>query len=340
MGDKTGISWTNSSWNCVRGCSRVMAEGATQSACGDASGGGCYAERDGGRFCGEGMPYDGLVRITAKGPRWTGRVDWIPHMVGLPIRWATPRKIFVNSVSDFFHEKLDFSRQAIMFAIMALADWHIYQVLTKRAERMEEWFLWQRLERIVEAFKKELLFNDELYKTVIHRLGLRDRKGNNDQVEAVLEVLRERLKVWPLPQVHMGVSVEHQWAADERIPPLLNIPAAVRYLSMEPLLGDTSLFAFLKTPLRDDALKALKSGPRPGLDWVIIGTESGPRSRDTVVDWIRSIRNECAQADVPIFLKQAPEGNGITFGPGSKRKMGALIEMPYLDDVQHVAFPG
>lgn len=323
MGDKTGISWTRgddgsegSSWNCLRGCSRVMAEGARQSACGDQTGGGCYAERDGGRFCGTGGPYEGLVRITAKGPRWTGRVDWIKHKVADPLRWQKPRRIFVNSVSDFFHEDLATSRHDVMFCVMALADQHIYQILTKRALQARIWYDGVDFKRMRDNFIYESIDNEDLARTIKHRYR------NREQLAAALDrVVCE--SNWPLPNVHLGASVEHQWAAKERITDLVNCAAQVHWLSCEPLLGELDLELWLEH-----------------LQWVVVGCESGPRSRDTKVEWYRSLRDQCGAAGVPLFVKQAREDReAITFGHGSKRKLGDLIEMPYLDGRQHIDQP-
>jgi protein gp37 len=143
---------------------------------------------------------------------------------------------------------------------------------------------------------------------------------------------------WPLPWVWVGVSVENQDTADERIPQLLDTLAAVRFLSCEPLLG----------PLRlhEDGLDWLTSDHCRGIDWVIAGCESGPSARDCSVQWLRWIRDQCAMAHVPFFLKQASVrgsealgGPLITLGANSRRKGGGIIELPYLDGSQHAEFP-
>jgi hypothetical protein len=169
---------------------------------------------------------------------------------------------------------------------------------------------------------------------------------------------------WPLRSVWLGVSVENQEAADDRIPELLATPAAVRFLSCEPLLGPLDL-----TGQRDPAtgttsgagglrerLCATIDGDlveRPRLDWIIAGCESGPGARTCEVSWLRSLRDQCAAAGVPYFLKQAvcaqedtyvgsmPDGSRfvVTGGPGSKKKGAGIFELPYLDGVQHAAFP-
>jgi hypothetical protein len=163
---------------------------------------------------------------------------------------------------------------------------------------------------------------------------------------------------WPLPNVWLGVSVENQAAADERIPELLATPAAVRFLSCEPLLGSVDLRTVRRTPMPIDALTGTWSvaGNRPPqqprISWVIAGCESGPGARPCDVAWLRSLRDQCAGAGVPFFLKQAVESRSvgdetapIEWGDGSKRKQGSaslgghVIELPYLDGEQHAAFP-
>lgn len=123
-----GIAWTDETWNAVRGCSVVS------SACKF-----CYAARQAARFSGKGQPYEGLARMTDAGPRWTGEVRLVPEHLADPVRWKRPRRIFVNSMSDLFHEKLDDLDIARVFGAMALAQHHTFQILTKRPERMLRW---------------------------------------------------------------------------------------------------------------------------------------------------------------------------------------------------------
>jgi protein gp37 len=253
VADGTGIAWTDATWNPLRGCSRVS-EGCRF----------CYAEGVAARFSGPGLPYEGLARSTPQGPRWTGKIRLVPEVLDQPLRWRRPRRIFVNSMSDLFHEDVPFAFIDRVFAVMALSYWHTFQVLTKRPARMRE-----LLTRWAES-----------------RLTLRDGYGT------------------VLPNVCLGVSVEDQRAADERIPELLGTPAAVRFLSCEPLLERVSLFAFLKGQHRDESLAALRSPPMPGLDLVIAGGESGPGARPCDVSWIRSLVAQCREAHVPAFVKQ------------------------------------
>ncbi|MBY0431720.1 MAG: phage Gp37/Gp68 family protein, partial [Rhodospirillales bacterium] len=230
MGDKTGIEWTQATWNPMVGCS-IMSSGCAR----------CYAMREAHRLAHRlGIDkYAGTTEETKAGPIWNGTVRLHQPHLDQPLRWKRPRRIFVNSMSDLFHEALSDENIDKVFAVMALAHWHTFQVLTKRPERMLRWFTKER-----------------------HR-------------SAVVEY------GWPLPNVWIGVSVENQAAADERIPFLLDTPAAVRWLSCEPLLG----------PVRLDRVDEI--------EWVVCGGESGPRARPMHPAWARSLRDQCETAGVP-----------------------------------------
>jgi len=179
-----------------------------------------------------------------------------PDKLDQPLRWTKPRRIFVNSMSDLFHADVPDEYIAKVFAVMALAP-HTFQILTKRHARM-----------------RALLTSQAFMLAVsIHvRLG---QTGTFEDVR------------WPLPNVWMGVSVEDQKWANIRIPALLDTPAAVRFLSCEPLLGPVQLGHDLV-----------------GLDWVIVGGESGRGARPMHPDWARTIRDDCASAGVAFHFKQ------------------------------------
>ena len=360
MSDKTGISWTDATWNPVRGCSRVS-EGCRN----------CYAESQAARIVrmGASHAYGSLVRITDGGePRWTGDVQLDAKTLALPLRWRHPRRIFVNSMSDLFHESLTNEQIAAVFGVMAAAPQHTFQVLTKRAKRMREWFSW------VDNYGREVMAVEAIQWIASHDGARRSRRIELENQVAMPAT-------WPLPNVWLGVSVENQAAADERIPELLATPAAVRFLSCEPLIGPVDLkgwgdhapspvtsapeswadFAWpgWVPPHEDGRVVPTGGGSGSGwmnrwltsaggyatkLHWVISGCESGPGARPCDVAWLRSLRDQCASAGVPYFLKQARESPDtmnadITDGPGSKRKAGGVIELPYLDGVQHAAFP-
>ena len=216
------IEWTESTWNPVRGCTRVS-EGCRF----------CYAERIAARFSGEGMAYEGLAENTKAGPRWTQQVLPIPALLNEPLKWKKPRRIFVNSMSDLFHEKIELAYIQKVFSVMKEAHWHQFQVLTKRAELL-------------------LKYSPEL--------------------------------PWS-PNIWMGVSVEDNRVTD-RIDALRQTGAHIKFLSLEPLLG------------------ALPNLELDGIDWVIVGGESGPGAREMEKKWVIDIRDQCAAAKVSFFFKQ------------------------------------
>jgi protein gp37 len=222
MGSSSSIEWTEATWNPTRGCTRIS-PGCQH----------CYAERFAHRLSGPGLPYEGLTRSTPNGPRWRGIIRPIEDAVDLPLHWRKPRRIFVNSMSDLFHEDLDVGFLRRVFDVMRRASWHTYQILTKRGSRLR-------------AIASEL--------------------------------------EWA-PNIWMGVSVEDASHGD-RIDDLRTVPAAVSFLSLEPLLG----------PLPNLNLD--------GIHWVIVGGESGPGARLMNADWVREIRDQCVHAEVSFFFKQ------------------------------------
>jgi protein gp37 len=269
MSDDTKIEWADATWNPVRGCTRVS-EGCRN----------CYAERVAARFSGPGQPYDGLTEHGMTGPRWTGEVTFVESALFQPLRWKRPRRIFVNSMSDLFHGKLPDAAIDRIFAVMALTPQHTFMVLTKRPERMRVY---------MEPFSQRRA--NGLGKAVIE-LGYR----------GPLEGLR-----WPLPNCWLGVSVEDQATADARVPHLLLTPAAVRFISAEPLLGPVDLRGIYTRCPTHDFPSGFCVGPcsdRRHIDWVIVGGESGPGARPMHPDWARSLRDQCATARVPFFFKQ------------------------------------
>jgi protein gp37 len=330
---KTAISWTDATWNPVRGCSRVS-EGCRH----------CYAEAQAARIVrmgkGKPTPYDGLVRAVGGEARWTGDVSLVPERLADPLTWRKPRRIFVNSMSDLFHESLSNEQIAAVFGVMAACPQHMFQCLTKRAARMREWFAW------VDPTGHALL-------DLVQQASMphRPRKRIEDAALSALNGIVETIPAWrddawPLPNVWLGVSVENQAAADERIPELLATPAAIRFLSCEPLLGEVLLTHV--RPERCEATSVLDvADDHPRIDWVIAGCESGPGARTCDVAWLHSLRDQCARAGVPFWLKQAREeiervGSDVyqvAAGPGSKRKAGGVVELPYLDGVQHKDWP-
>ena len=284
MGDRSAIEWTDATWNPVRGCS-IVSKGCTN----------CYAMRQAHRSSGSGGAYEGLTKATRGGPVWTGEIRLMPELLDQPLCWVSPRRIFVNSMSDLFHEGVPFEFIDKIFAVMTACDRHVFQILTKRPRRMLEWFARLTPDRLfgMEAGPEEVT---EQRVKHFHARPLRGNRGGYDNCGLD----------WPARNIWLGVSVEDQAAADERIPLLLATPAAVRWISAEPLLGAIDLSRYLGTPLPKPypfLISVLDQAPR-GLDWVVAGGESGPSARPMHPDWARSLRDQCTDFNVPFFFKQ------------------------------------
>lgn len=296
MGDKSNIEWTDATANVVVGCSRVS-EGCVH----------CYAEQLAATRLRHTERYKGLAIVTEKKtPQWTGEVRIVTEALEQVLRWQKPRRIFLTAMGDPFHESLSNEQIAALFGVMAACPQHTFQVLTKRARRMREWFEWAG-EQIKHAGE------DGRWTPFIRALcaTIEDAK----LVERIQEDGIARAndsEVWPLPNVELGVSVEHQAAADERIPELLWTPAVVRFLSCEPLLEAVDLTEIRVK--REDGVDIWDSlqrehdcelgGDGPRIDWVIVGGESGSKARPFDITWARSIIRQCKDAGVPVFCKQ------------------------------------
>lgn len=251
MGDRTKIEWTRgddgtpgATWNPITGCSEVS-PGCDR----------CYAKTFAERWRG----------IPGHYFEYGFDVQLRPARLEQPLLWKRPRRIFVNSMSDLFHSEVPDAFIAEVWAVMACAPQHTFQVLTKRHARM-----------------RALLSSNTFASLVVETI----------QASPRLQALHPDWMNWPLPNVWLGVSTENQQWADNRIPALLDTPAAVRFISAEPLLGPMSIFASSKID-RD-----------PGLDWVIAGGESGRGARPMHPDWIRALRRECSFNGVPFLFKQ------------------------------------
>jgi protein gp37 len=286
----TAIEWTDETWNPTVGCSRVS-EGCRN----------CYAERQ--AFRNEAMGWDryqGLTKKVGREIRWTGVVRLVPSVLAKPLSWRKPRRVFVNSMSDLFHESLPDETIAAVFGVMASAPRHTFQILTKRPARMAE-FLRQGDPPIA-------------YVQAARRAGV-------EVGWPVVEYGRIKETPVPLANVWLGVSVEDQATADERIPLLLQTHAAVRFVSYEPALGpvDFRLFLPCRTCEGDGSVPVVGGGAAcpacfdyaagsphrgPYLDWIIVGGESGPGGRPFDAAWARSTIAQCRAACVPVFVKQ------------------------------------
>ncbi|WP_116201310.1 DUF5131 family protein [Amycolatopsis circi] len=232
MSDASKIEWTDATWNPATGCTKVS-PGCDH----------CYAETLHERFHGKGS----FATVTLH-----------PARLDVPLRWRKPRRVFVNSMSDLFHDDVPDEYIAKVFGVMAAASHHTFQVLTKRHGRM-----------------RSLLSDD----------GFREQvflANNLDQGDVLGEG-------WPLPNVWLGVSTEDQRWADIRIPALLDTPAAVRWISAEPLLGPIDLH---------------RGWSARRLDWVVVGGESGRAARPMHPEWARSLRDQCVEVGVPFLFKQ------------------------------------
>ena len=287
------IEWTEKTWNPIVGCS-VVSPGCTN----------CYAMKMAARL--EAMRgdclddngyavrgkhplahYTGTTKRTKAGPVWTGKVALASdHIITAPLRWKKPRRIFVNSMGDLFHESVPDEWINRVFSLMVQAEQHTFMVLTKRSARMRKYMTTTTTVPVVTRSGR-----------VVHPGG------------------------WPLSNVWMGVTAEDQQRANERIPDLLATPAAVRFVSIEPMLGAIDLE--YPASLFPDGPRGCCSGHdcgctgRPidppliyGVDWVICGGESGPNARTMRSSWVRGLRDQCAAAGVPFFFKQWEKRSG------------------------------
>lgn len=280
----SSIEWTDSTWNPVSGCTMVS-EGCRF----------CYAVTMTKRLESMGKPkYAGLVNI-GKG-HFNGTVKCHEDALTIPLKARKPRRWFVNSMSDLFHREVPFEFIDKVFAVMALTPHHTYQILTKRPERMAEYLAENRMIDGADPLPEAL---DELMKFGATVDGM--------QLADWLDAQEFQQFNLPLPNVWLGTSVEDQATADERIPHLLRCPAAVRFLSCEPLLGPVDLTNIDHGEFfgKHDVLAGrFMPGDKPMIHWVIVGGESGPGARPMHPDWARSLRDQCVSASVPFFFKQ------------------------------------
>lgn len=301
MADNTHIEWTDATWNVVTGCA-IVSPGCTN----------CYAMKLAGTRLRDHPSRKGLTIDSKTGPVWNGQVRFNADWLTQPLRWTKPRKIFVCAHGDLFHEGVTDDQLDQIFAVMALAPQHVFQVLTKRSERMRDYlsaFTAERLSQALRAF--------------VH--------AGEKATQA------DRFIPLPLPNVWLGVSVEDQTRAEQRIPALLETPAAVRWISAEPLIGPVDLKNIETTPPRVAYLNALSGrrmtceagGPYvevpalPGLDWVVVGGESGEGSRPMHPDWARDLRDQCADAGVAFLFKQWGDW---TPGENAQNTLGRTVE--------------
>lgn len=283
MSDKTGIQWSEATWNFTTGCDQVS-PGCDQ----------CYALTLAGRLKLMGSPkYQTDGNPETSGPGFGIAVH--PDVLDLPLSWVKPRRIFVNSMSDLFHDGVPDDIIAKAFAVMAACTQHTFQILTKRHGRMRS------------------LLNREVFRQLV--MGVGNDRGLRARIPAHLDGGGLAQINWPLTNVHLGVSAEDQPRADLRIPALLDTPAAVRWVSLEPLLGPVDLCNLhahngaLIDCLAGDVKNAdgeVYAACPSALDWVVVGGESGTgnTTRPLQVAWIRTLVRQCRTTNVPVFVKQ------------------------------------
>ncbi|TPK15212.1 phage Gp37/Gp68 family protein [Mesorhizobium sp. B2-5-9] len=270
MADGTSIEWTDATWNPITGCS-VVSPGCTN----------CYAMKLAGTRLKHIDSRKGLTRDTKAGPVWTGEVRLNRQWLHQPLDWKKPRRIFVCAHGDLFAENVPDEWILDVFTVMAAADHHTYQVLTKRADRMREFL--SRRDLLEDIYANWYTFT-----------------GKPREVYS-----------WPLHNVWCGVSAEDQKRADERVPALLATPAKVRFLSAEPLLGPLDVAWALSRDRLDIAAGFHTRGRfAPGLetlrplDQIIVGGESGRGARPMHPDWARWLREQCQANGAAFFFKQ------------------------------------
>ena len=283
MSDRSKIEWTDASWNPLRAknpdtgklghhCVKISP------ACAH-----CYAASMNKRL-GTGLDYSSNSRaetfLDAK-------------VLDKPLHWKRPRRIFVCSMTDLFGEWVESGDIANVFATMYECQWHTFQVLTKRAERLNL-LANPRMTYAIACFVWERLKQRDPHKATYLTLG---------------DIERDILAMWPLPNVQIGVTVENQQYADERIPWLLKCPAAVRFVSFEPLLGLIDATKWLysdydRAAMDEQLLTPLGGFTHSKIGWAIVGGESGPQARPMQPDWARSLRDQCEDPGVPFFFKQ------------------------------------
>lgn len=339
MSDKTGIEWTRgddgkrgATWNPVTGCSKTSA-GCDR----------CYAQTFAERWRGTpGHYFEHGFDVQLR-----------PDKLDQPLRWKRPRRIFVNSMADLFHKDVPDEYIARVFAVMAMASQHTFLILTKRHARMR-------------SFVQDDCRCGKGHVPGIHLRSAMDWAGTPRSPTYVPGVVGGDVyfeRQWPLPNVWLGVSVEDQHWADVRVPALLRTPAAVRFLSCEPLLGPVDLTAWMPAGYArwhcggcgrffggeyqqrcpQCGWEGYWSGSHIGngnpggqpLSWVIAGGESGPGARRCDVEWLRSLKDQCAAASVPVFVKQLGSVLGKELGAGPKG--GDMDAWP--EDLRYREFP-
>jgi protein gp37 len=290
VGHESTIEWTDATWPVVKGCDYVSPGCAN-----------CYAATLIHRHSKNPNPKISLpiAGLTNERGRWTGKVYLNePHLTD-PLKWKRGRMIFVPSHGDLFHTDVPDWFIDRVFAVMALSPRHTFQVLTKRPERMREYLA--GLQSAADAHAPNTVSGRFTPTQVIN---LRMFAARPHVAGGFLGTAISASTSWPLPNVWIGVSVENQATADERIPHLLATPAAVRFLSCEPLLSAVDLTRLVYRGDRFNPLDTCNDMAAPHIDWCIVGGESGPGARPMNIEWARSLVGQCRAAGVACFVKQ------------------------------------
>ncbi len=266
----TKIEWTNRTWNPIIGCSKCSP------GCDN-----CYAEKMAKRIVlmnRNNETRDNYLSALNQYLNWNNHAVFCRNIINKPFRWKKPSMIFVCSMGDLFHESVPFGSIRTVFNVIYDNPHHTFQILTKRPERMAEFFNW-------------------LYQPVT------------------------------FPNLWLGVTAENQEQADKRIPILLQIPAAIRFVSVEPMLGPVDVMKYLVAP----------AGGTPEeteiyhdwIDWIICGGETGPKARPMHPDWVRSLRDQCRVTGIPFFFKSWGEWlNSYDFGANLSKLYSKKKKLP------------
>lgn len=296
MADKTEIQWTDRTFSPITGCTR------TSPGCEH-----CYAERLVATRLRQQKRYQGLAMMCGavgnQEAHWTNAIRLHEDLLLEPLKWQKPQKVFVCSMSDAFHKDVPDAFLDRMFAVFALSPHITFQMLTKRAERMRSYLSAPDICARIEAAAVAIAEGNCHGRWFAHAFN-----G------------RKFLPRWPLPNVWLGVSVESQKYADERVPLLAETPATIRFLSCEPLIGPVDLLQFLPiaahksfhTPTGRQVSKTYWTPqeaeafmiPKPMIHWCIVGGESGPQARPCQLEWMRALVAQCKAGSVAPFVKQ------------------------------------
>jgi protein gp37 len=340
------IQWTEQTWNPINGCSKISA------GCKN-----CYAIPMSHRLAhipATAKKYAGITEKTEKGTiNFTGKVSINDKALLEPLKRKKPTTYFVNSMGDLFHENVPFEWIDKVWAVMALCPQHTFQVLTKRPERMEAYLGYLEKDGLV-------CYDSNINKYYFlgvwgpnEHTGISEMKYRGFdpfEYDTELKVHKKIVfaGIFPLPNVWLGTSVENQEQAEKRILHLLACPAAVRFLSCEPLLEKIDLNPYV-------SLSDYTEWKSP-IDWVIVGGESGRGARPMHPEWVRSLRNQCKESNVPFFFKQWGEwvkpsqmpdeiysaieevGDGIGISD-VERKLGKHASGRLLDGVEYNEMP-